>query len=116
MSSPCIHCGCMLSDNLGCPEMSHCYDYHAWKNPKFIRSLDVLDPLVEEMICIRKEDNLNHVPKLIQKAYDEFYPPLVPAQTKYINEINKLLNMAQHDSETLHDNFERHMRRSMFDV
>jgi hypothetical protein len=28
---PCTGCGCMLDDNLGCPEMKNCLDYHPCK-------------------------------------------------------------------------------------
>lgn len=28
--NPCDGCGCMLEDNLGCPEMSRCIEYYEW--------------------------------------------------------------------------------------
>lgn len=115
MSNPCERCGCMLEDNLGCPEMKHCYDYHAHNYPGFVRSLDVLNPLVEEMIRIRRLDNYDRVNKLIREAYSKFYP-LVPAQTKYASEIDKFFNNIKRDSEILMENRNRHMKRLMFDV
>ena len=30
LGNPCIRCGCMLEDNLGCPEMKHCEEYVLW--------------------------------------------------------------------------------------
>jgi hypothetical protein len=116
MTCPRDRCCCMLEDNLGCPEMSHCYDYHVWKDPNFKRSLETLDPLVHDMIQMRVIDYSDRVERLVIKAYAEFYPPLFPIQTKYYPEIKRLMDIIDHDLKTLHKDYHTHIMRSIFDV
>ena len=99
MSNPCSHCGCMLSDNLGCPEMEHCYDYHVWKDPGFIKTIEILNPLVEEMIWIRVITNRNKA--LVCKSPEEK---------------SKLLKLVDDDLKILDDDYHKYMKRLMFDV
>jgi len=38
---PCNGCHCLLPDNLGCPERSHCIEYYQWKVIELQRQEDL---------------------------------------------------------------------------